>query len=137
MLGSCPSRPVGRHNHRGVHDRESEGLIVAWKRGNARGAKGPCRYRAEARRGETRLQGRPDTTGEPVDDLPEAFRHNDGAPGVDGVSIRQVCDSAQESGRREVYDADLQSYFDTIPHEKLLACVRMREIRTSGSTRGA
>jgi RNA-directed DNA polymerase len=29
-------------------------------------------------------------------------------------------------GRREVYDADLQSYFDTIPHEKLMACVRKR-----------
>ena len=29
-------------------------------------------------------------------------------------------------GRREVYDADLQSYFDTIPHEKLMACVQKR-----------
>jgi RNA-directed DNA polymerase len=31
-----------------------------------------------------------------------------------------------EAGYREVYDADLQGYFDSIPHEKLLACVRMR-----------
>jgi len=31
-----------------------------------------------------------------------------------------------QQGRREVYDADLQSYFDTIPHEKLLACVQRR-----------
>lgn len=30
------------------------------------------------------------------------------------------------AGRREVYDADLQSYFDTIPHQKLMACVNMR-----------
>ncbi len=30
------------------------------------------------------------------------------------------------AGYREVYDADLRSYFDTIPHDKLLACVRMR-----------
>jgi RNA-directed DNA polymerase len=31
-----------------------------------------------------------------------------------------------EAGFREVYDADLQGYFDTIPHEKLMACLRMR-----------
>jgi RNA-directed DNA polymerase len=31
-----------------------------------------------------------------------------------------------QQGRREVYDADLQSYFDTIPHEKLMAAVRKR-----------
>ena len=31
-----------------------------------------------------------------------------------------------EQGRREIYDADLSSYFDTIPHEKLMACVRKR-----------
>ncbi len=36
-----------------------------------------------------------------------------------------------QAGRRQVYDADLQSYFDTIPHDKLLACVRMRVVDRS------
>lgn len=31
-----------------------------------------------------------------------------------------------QAGRHEVYDADLQSYFDTIPHDKLMACVGYR-----------
>jgi RNA-directed DNA polymerase len=33
-----------------------------------------------------------------------------------------------EQGYQAVYDADLQSYFDSIPHEQLMACVRMRVV---------
>ena len=33
-----------------------------------------------------------------------------------------------QQGFADVYDADLKSYFDTIPHEKLLAAVRMRVV---------
>ena len=36
-----------------------------------------------------------------------------------------------QAGRRQVYDADLQSYFDTIPHDKLMACVQMRVVDRS------
>ncbi len=40
-------------------------------------------------------------------------------------ALAEIRDHLQ-TGYREVYDADLQSYFDTIPHDKLMACVRMR-----------
>ncbi|HUM41207.1 MAG TPA: group II intron reverse transcriptase/maturase [Nitrospira sp.] len=35
------------------------------------------------------------------------------------------------AGLTEVYDADLKGYFDTIPHDKLLAAVRMRVVDRS------
>jgi hypothetical protein len=61
---------------------ESDGLIVAVKRGNARGAKGPYWYRADVRSGETRLSKEWTTTDETAADLPEVYRHNsDHLPG--------------------------------------------------------
>jgi RNA-directed DNA polymerase len=36
-----------------------------------------------------------------------------------------------EAGLTAVYDADLKGYYDSIPHDKLLACVRMRVVDRS------
>lgn len=46
-----------------------------------------------------------------------------------GRSAHQALQEIQRhlrAGYREVYDADLQGYFDSIPHERLMACLRMR-----------
>jgi RNA-directed DNA polymerase len=40
-------------------------------------------------------------------------------------ALEEIKENLQQ-GRREVYDADLQSYFDTIPHDKLMKCVEQR-----------
>ena len=55
-------RRTGRHNRPGGFGRESAGFIVAGKRGNARGAKGPCQIRATVRRRENRLDPQDRTT---------------------------------------------------------------------------
>lgn len=122
-----------------VAERESDGLVVASKRGNARGAKEPWQYRADVRRKGNRLRAKPDRTedaaGEPFWQMPGrrvlspkfsslrqklyqkakqepafrfytlyetvcredvlfgawlAVRKNDGSPGVDGVSFKQI-----------------------------------------------
>jgi RNA-directed DNA polymerase len=51
-----------------------------------------------------------------------------------GRSAHQALEQIRENlqaGRREVYDADLQSYFDTIPHDKLLKALRTRVVDRS------
>lgn len=51
-----------------------------------------------------------------------------------GKSAHQAIDAIRQhlaAGFREVYDADLQGYFDTIPHDQLLQCLRMRIVDRS------
>jgi RNA-directed DNA polymerase len=46
-----------------------------------------------------------------------------------GRNAHQAIDTIRQhvaSGRQEVYDADLKSYFDTIPHDSLLKCLERR-----------
>jgi RNA-directed DNA polymerase len=51
-----------------------------------------------------------------------------------GRSAHQALAAIREhvkSGRKEVYDADLQGYFDSIPHDKLMAALRKRVVDRS------
>jgi RNA-directed DNA polymerase len=51
-----------------------------------------------------------------------------------GRSAHQALKEIQghlQRGLQAVYDADLKGYFDTIPHDQLLACVRMRVVDRS------
>ena len=46
-----------------------------------------------------------------------------------GRSAHQAVDAIRahlQQGFREIYDADLKGYFDTIPHDQLIKCLRMR-----------
>jgi len=48
-----------------------------------------------------------------------------------GRSAHQALEKIRQNlavGRSTVYDADVEGYFDSIPHEQLLACVRMRVV---------
>ncbi len=52
-------------------------------------------------------------------------------PGKQAKDALDAIRSALQLGYRDVYDADLQGYFDTIPHDKLLACLRRRIVDRS------
>lgn len=47
-------------------------------------------------------------------------------PGRSAHQALQAIANALSSGMTEVYDADLQGYFDSIPHDKLMACLQVR-----------
>jgi len=49
-------------------------------------------------------------------------------PGRSAHDALETIREALRTGRTTVYDADMEGYFDSIPHEKLMACVRMRVV---------
>src|SRR5712671_2711050 len=57
------------------------------------------------------------------EDCSHAFR-----PGRSAHQAVQAIQRHLQAGYSAVYDADLAGYFDSIPHDKLIACVRMRVV---------
>jgi RNA-directed DNA polymerase len=57
------------------------------------------------------------------DDCSYGFRPGRNVP----QALEQIA-AALKAGKTEVYDADLEGYFDSIPHDKLMKCVRMRVV---------
>jgi RNA-directed DNA polymerase len=49
-------------------------------------------------------------------------------PGRSAHDALRVIQTHVAEGKTAVYDADLAGYFDSIPHDKLIACVRMRVV---------
>jgi len=47
-------------------------------------------------------------------------------PGRSAHQAARQIERELKEGRRDVYDADIKQYFDSIPHNKLMKCVRMR-----------
>lgn len=49
-------------------------------------------------------------------------------PGRGAHDALEIIRENLSKGRCTVYDADMEGYFDSIPHDKLMACVRMRVV---------
>lgn len=49
-------------------------------------------------------------------------------PGRSAQGAVKAIQGHLKDGKNEVYDADLSGYFDSIPHDKLMACLRMRVV---------
>ncbi len=49
-------------------------------------------------------------------------------PGRSAHDALRAIDRHLKEGQTAVYDADLAGYFDSIPHDQLMACVRMRVV---------
>jgi RNA-directed DNA polymerase len=49
-------------------------------------------------------------------------------PGRSAQDAIKAIQGHLKDGKKEVYDADLTGYFDSIPHDKLMECLRMRVV---------
>jgi RNA-directed DNA polymerase len=49
-------------------------------------------------------------------------------PGRSAHDALRIIQEHLKEGKTAVYDADLAGYFDSIPQDKLIACVRMRVV---------
>ncbi len=47
-------------------------------------------------------------------------------PGRSAIDALEAIQQGLEDGYTAIYDADLKGYFDSIPHDRLMACVQMR-----------
>lgn len=58
-----------------------------------------------------------------ADFLPCSYGFRPGISAHDG--IKEIAKEIKQ-GRTVIFDADMKGYFDSIPHDKLMACIRMR-----------
>jgi RNA-directed DNA polymerase len=49
-------------------------------------------------------------------------------PGRNAHQALERIAAALKAGKTEVYDADLEGYFDSIPHDNFMKCIRMRVV---------
>jgi RNA-directed DNA polymerase len=115
------------HNQCVLHGRAAEGAIVAGKRGNARGAKGPHRRDAESETRRDRL--RHDATTGDGEELPEAFAVNGkGLPQKLFTLRRKLYQKAKREPKFRFY-----ALYDRIYRQDVLEAAWAQVARNGGS----
>ncbi len=117
---------LGIHNQFVPHGRAAEGAIVAGKRGNSRGAKGPRRRDAESETRRDRL--RHDATTGDGEELPEAFAVNRQGLPLKLFTLRQkLYQKAKREPRFRFY-----ALFDRICRQDVLEAAWAQVARNGG-----
>ena len=118
---------LGIHNQCVLHGRAAEGAIVAGKRGNSRGAKGPHRRDAESETRRDRL--RHDATTGDGEELPEAFAVNGKGLPLKLFTLRQkLYQKAKREPRFRFY-----VLYDRIYRQDVLEAAWAQVARNGGS----